>query len=646
MAQVDITADGKMASTDNFNFELVETFDGYVSSKDPTNVSPQVLVQGSQNCYKKINGNISVRPGLKRYGEADAAVSGVASSDEWYNSLGRTYPFRVVEPTPAGSDGKLQVMSTIVDGVTPIWYDLQTGLTDTQTRYVFDAWWSNSDKKDLWYWCRGENNLFRWSGGLTAVNSQAGGGSTLTLTTGTMTWAQFGFNTSVEKNFTINGSPTLYTYTGGESTDTLTGITPALPAITQGTVILQGVATVTNPWGSTVFLCDFVKTIGNQVYCGSYTSRLVYISSAVQFDDYTIPSPPVSGSPDLLTLDNNGKGISVRQGNAHISAGLSDWYIVTFQDIAVGATVTRQTVVEKQETAALGAALAHEFIDTVGDDIVYLSQGHQLLNYGTFRNINTAKFPSLSQEIDTELSAETFIGNGLVGQVKAIGDFVYITSPVSGKTYLKQTREALDVTGNIVAERLWHPPQVWNATRIALINGVEYVHSNANPQLYQIWNTGQYHDDSPTNDAVPYDVSMNMSYRQHGRRQGFLVFDKVYIEGYVMTNSQIGLKVRQLYRDPNPQVVVLSDLTNPPAEFPPEDVETVGGSLVGEVPIGGGYSEITQMPKFRVVADITLVNAFEYQLEIYSNTADSAWEIIALGSNATQSTQSATYIRR
>lgn len=628
-------------STENYEFDIIDTFDGYISSKDPTNVSPQVLVEGSLNCYKKTNGNISVRFGLKRYGEADSSVAGIASSDEWYNSFGRTYPLRVVEPTSAGNDGKLQVMSTIVDGSTPIWYDLQTGLTTTQTRYVFDSWWNNTDKKDIYVFCRGDDNLYWWGGGLTTVAAQVAGGATLTKTDTTQTWAQAGFNITADKTFKINGSATQYTYTGGEITDTLTGITPALPAITANTVILQEVITETDT-PAAGFNADFLKTIGNQLYVGSYTSRLIYISASDDFTDYVIPSPVITGSPDLLTLDNNGKGISVRQGSAHITAGLSDWYIVTFQEIAVGTDITRQTVVEKQETAALSAALAHEFIDTVGDDIVYLSQENQLRNYGSFRNINTAKFPSLSQGVYTEFYNEDFTG----GSVKSIGDFIYVTAPLSGKVYLQETREALDVTGNIIAERLWHPPFILNVSRIALINGLEYGHSTANPQLYQIWNTGQYHDDSPSDDPVPYDVSMKMSYRQHGRRQGYLVFDKTYVEGYLLANSDFSLRVYNDYLDPSPQVISLSSIAVPPEEFPPTNPETIGGSPIGDVPVGGGAIEFTVMPKFRVIANLVQVNCFEYQLEIFSNTADSAWEILALGANVQVSKQSATELNR
>lgn len=624
----------------NFDFDLIDSFEGYVSSKDKTNVARNVLVEGSQNVYKPISGNITVRSGLKRYGLPDATVAAIKSSYEWYSSLGMVYPFRVVGATSAGNDAKLQVMSTIVDGETPLWYDLMTGLT--LTRFVFNPWYSDTEKKDRILFVKGDSNLHHWSGGLTKVAAQAAGGSTLVLSDTTSTWLLQGFsNTSGEKTFTINGSSMVYTYTGGENTNTLTGITPALPAITADTVVLQQVLTEADT-PAAGYTNDFIKTIGNQVHVGSYTSRLIYISSSTDFTDYTVPSPRTAGTPNLLTLDNTAKGISVRQGNAHISAGLSDWYVVSYEALDVGGTQVQNTIVDKQETAALSAALAHEFIDNVGDDIVYLSQDQQLRLYGIFRNITQAKYPSLSQAIKTELEGVNFTG----GHVRAIGDRVYITSPVEGKTYFHESRETVDQAGNVISERFWHPPQIWNVSRVALINGVEYGHSNANPQLYQLWNTGQWRDDSPTDDAVPYDCNMVLSYRQHERRQGLLEFDKVYVEGYLLQGTSLSLRIRKDYLDPNPQINVLNNLTTPASLFPPNNPEVIGGSLIGDVSIGGVTVEQGFFPKFRVISQSELGSVFEYQLEVFSSTADSAWEILAIGTNASQASESAVELMR
>jgi hypothetical protein len=230
------------------------------------------------------------------------------------------------------------------------------------------------------------------------------------------------------------------------------------------------------------------------------------------------------------------------------------------------------------------------------------------------------------------------------GQIKTIGDFTYITAPLIGKTYFLQTREALDDVGNIVAERIWHPPQVWNISRIALIGGVEYGHSTANPQIYQLWKTNQYHDDSPTNDIVAYDVNMKMAYRQHDRRQGYLSFDKTYVEGYILRNSDLRLRVYNDYLDPAPQTFTIGANGDNPSLFPPTDVETIGGSIVGEQPVGGGEIDTTIMPKFRAIIKVEDKNCFEYQLELFSTGADTAWEILALGTNTQVAQSSPTFI--
>jgi len=223
---------------------------------------------------------------------------------------------------------------------------------------------------------------------------------------------------------------------------------------------------------------------------------------------------------------------------------------------------------------------------------------------------------------------------------------VYITSPMRGVTYFHESRETVDQAGNVISERFWHPPQIWNISRVALINGVEYGHSNANPQIYQMWDTGQWHDDSPTDDAVAYDCTMAMAYRNHDRRQGLLEFDKVYVEGYLLQGSSLSLRINKDYLDQNPQENVLNDLATPAEIFPANNPEVIGGSLIGDVSLGGETVPLGYFPKFRVISSSELGSVFEYQLVVYSTTADSAWEILAIGTNATQASESAVELMR
>lgn len=638
---------------DDYEFSTFSDFPGYNSSRDASNIAGPFLVRGSKNVYKKNSGTLAARCGLKRRGTADATLAPVVGSYEWPASLGVTRVLRV-------DNNKLQIEWNGVDGSTYVWYDLvETGTLAspavTLTRFVFDSWWDNTEKKDRTVFVRGDSNILHWSGGIATVAS--GTGNTITKLDSTKTWAQEGFatNTVGEKKVVINGVE--YTYTGGESTQVLTGVTPDASALASGQVAVQSVIVEANkPVAG--FKADFLKVIGNRVHYGSYTSRLVYIAKNTAFNYFTIPTPRASGDAELLTLDNNVRGITVRMGNAHITAGTQDWYEVIYTDLAVadgtgGSINTQQTKVDKKPTANLAAALAHEFIDTVGDDIIYLSQDQQLRQLGTFRNVLHPKYPSLSQDILDELTQETFTG----GHLRAIGDYVFLTAPVNGRVYLRQTRENVDMNGNVVAERFWNAPQVMNVSRIALIDGIVYGHSNANPQLYQIFDTGQWHDDSPTDEPLAYSCVARFAYEQlhtkssARRRQGLLKFDKIYTEGYMTSGTNLYCNAYYDYQGASSIVsATINDGTALAKTFSGSAAPSMGGSSLGDNPLGDGLTpeanDQALVPKWRAINLVNVTNCFEYALEVCSIDADSRWELLAIGTNLSQSEQRPTFITK
>lgn len=637
---------------DNFEFEFISEFDGYNSSRDKTNIKESFFVRGSKNVYKKLSGTIANRWGLKRRGTADSTVAGVKSSYEWYNSLGSTFPIRVC-------NNKLQVESDILTSGTYVWYDLKETSTlaspaATYTRFVFDTWWDNTEKKDRLFMVRGDDDLLHWSGGMALISSV--GTNTLTKT-GTATWAEAGFatNTGAEKKLVIAGVE--YTYTGGETSTTLTGVTPdpaiAAPAISANAVAIQSIIiTATKPVTNNAN--DFIKVVNNQIYVGSYTSRVVYVSEDDDFTDYTEPTPHTPGDPFLIVCDSMPKGIGVRQGKAHIFAGTSDIYIVSFVQVTVGTTLTEQVNIDKKTMSGLSGAYAHEFIDSVGDTLVWLSQDQQVRTYGDYRNIFTPAYPSLSQAIFTELDEEDFTD----GHLRSIGDYIYITSPNNGRTYLYLARQSVDANGNIITDRNWQAPFVWNVSRIAEIDGVVYGHSNAYPQIYQLWDTLQWHDDSPTDEPIGYDSVLRMAYRSHSRRQGIISFDKAYYEGYASQGTILYSYVLSDYQGSlNLQnSIILDETTTNPAKGKKylsmgASAPSIGDAPIGDNPLGDGLTPESQdqesLPKFRVITDLQPTNCFEYQLVVYSQDTDSRWEILALGTNATiVQEQQAGQIRR
>jgi len=445
------------------------------------------------------------------------------------------------------------------------------------------------------------------------------------------------------KVLTIGG--VIYAYTGGETTTTLTGVTPDPSAIVAATTILQAVITYPDTPAAN-FNADFLKVIGNQVYVGSYTSRLIYMSQDLDFTNYVVPSPQIAGSPGLFVMDGTGKGIGARQGNAVIGFGTSGFAVISFSFVSNNNVITRNNKIDIKPVAILQAPLAHEFMGSVGDNLIYLGQDKQVREFGDFNNLFVAGYPSISQEVASELSEETFTGGGL----SCIGEFIYITAPNSGRVYLRQERTTVDGDGNVVAERLWHPPFIWNATFIDQIEGVVVAFSNANPQIYEVWDTNQWHDDSPSDEALPYSCVMALGYRGETRRQGLWAFDKHFTEGYLSAGTLLNLLINYDYQGSKNAITAVINSVEQPAYLFEGSIASLGDNQIGQESLGNtGVQDIAEEMnnpiKFKVINSLSTVNCFEWQPVFYSDAADAQWEILATGTNAeVEVNQDATFI--
>lgn len=599
----------------SFEFSNMQSnWTGYVSSRDKTNVGEDVMVQGSQNIYKKLNGNLSVREGQKRRGAVNTTLSPVSSEFVWYTSWGQTY-------TLAVSDSTLWV---IVDDV---WYELQGSLT--KTRYVFDKWWNGT--QNICVFVNGTTNLYSWNGGFSTISSTTA--NTIVLTD---TVAVSHIN-SASGTVVVNG--TTYTYTGS-SGSTLTGVTPNPTGEANGSGVLQSITTNSNTPTSS-FLSDMVKVVNNQLYLGSYTGQQIFMSASDDYTDYTVPSPQLDGSPGLFIMDGTVKGIGVRKGSAFIGYGQSGWASISFSLVSNNNIITRNNIIDVKPVALGQAPYAHEFIDNVGDNIVYLAQDQQVRVLGDFNNLFVTGYPSISQEVATELSEENFENGGL----RCIGEFIYVTAPTSGTVYLRQERTTVDFNGNVVAEKLWHSPFIWNATRIDDIDGSVVAFSNANPQVYDVWDTGQWYDDSPSGEQLPYNCVLALGYRTKGRRQGLQNFDKLFTEGYITQGTNLNVLINYDYAGSTDTASApINSQIQPTTLFFGDSPVSLGDSPLGENPLGDSEEQVS-FPKFKNITPLTQINCFEYQPIYSSDEANSRWEILAVGTNATKvDKQDATFI--
>lgn len=495
---------------------------------------------------------------------------------------------------------------------------------------------------------------------LIATTGGTGVGATVSITAvadfsitlgGNKSIAALGFEGT--KQISINNTTYSFTSSNLNGGQSFVGINVDPSAIPIGSIVLQLVETQTNIPGNApaTFTNDFIKVINNQLHVGSYNSRFVYVSSNTDFTSFAVPGTRTLGTPDLLTLDSNVRGITVQKGsagqstnagNAVISGGLGDWYTIVRTQITVGSSLQENVTVIKSESADLATALAHEFITNVGDNIIFLDQNNQLREFGTARNITNPVFPLLSLDVYTELQETNFTGGHLRAVADENGETIYVVAPLTGVDFMYQIRQRLDAVGNVTAERLWQPPQIRGLSRIAVISGVTFGHSTANPQIYQLWDTGQWHDDSPSNEVLPYEVHIIPAYMNIGYTQQ-LFFDKLFVEGFMTGGSIVSCNIMMEYQGAkNIPTIVINDPSKGQKTaklFTGLSPNALGDNPLGFQPLGDGMPVMggadALVPKFRCIRTVTPSYVFEYALDFWSAAADSQWELERIGVNQT-----------
>lgn len=487
------------------------------------------------------------------------------------------------------------------------------------------------------------------SGAATTGGGGAGATITITVATGEIVLDQdatdAGFDPS--GSVTINGNT--YTY-GSVSGSSLLGISPDPTGEPNDSIVLSKVVTTANTPG-TDFSNDFCFVVANQLQVGSYNAHVVYVSSQTDYTNFTVPAIRAPGDPDLLTLDSELRGgtifkqSSTDSGNALFSGSEGDWYLIVRTPITVGTDLTEQVQVVKTQTSDLANAQAQEFIDSFGGSVLFLDENNQLRQFGFVKDIFNTTFPLLSLDVYSELKTRNFSG----GQLRIIAEegdtTVHITSPADGVDYLYQIRQKLNEVGALTAERLWQAPHVRGASRVAVIDGVTYVYSNQNPQMYRIWDTGQYYDDSPFGDEVadqlPYECHAIFAYMSLPDRTQQLFFDKLFTEGYMTQGTFLYCNI---YMDFTGSKNIVTARINVPVDpekklavfYPTGNQPSLGDVSLGQIPLGEGILPRggAVLPKFRAVRRVQAsFSIFEYALDYFSIDTNSEWELLVAGTN-------------
>lgn len=603
---------------------------GYRNLEDVTNLPPGVLITGSQNVLNNESSRIQIRQGYAVDGQESSIIGAVLSSFDWQTKQNGEVHVRAGGLTSAGNDGKLQYRYVAPATGVVTWRDLTTGLTTT--RYNFTKFWNTTENLREMLYVNGTSNIFKWNGAVTELISSTAN----TLTKAGDTWADSGFYAAGNKQVVING--TTYTYTGGEGTTTLTGVSPSPAAEPVGSIVHQLPVTTANSSLTGVpatFPNGLIECLNNQVYLGALTSPIIYISEVNSFTDYSFSTPRQTGEGAVLILDDNCVAFKPQEQFMYVSAGKEFWYNINFslQTSTVGVTYEQVNALPLKNGRQQGAQ-SQAFVSHMKNNIVTVTHEPTIDMIGRMENyFGTPQTRNISDSIKIDVDQYDFED----GSISYWKYYIIVAVPKEGVVLMYN-----------LSINAWEAPQTLPVSRFYIVDGELYGHSYNTFESYHLF-TG-YADRVFTGFAGhPIPSTATFSYQNFGTRKDLKSANEFYIEGYISENTTLNATLT--YEIDGCSTVKTFEVEGDDHQIvclPTQGIVSLGKVSLGKVKLGGiGGASIQNLPpKFRVIKTLTNTDFFEYSLSFSILGVDQRFELLAFGLLAYSSTQLPVYIKQ
>lgn len=596
---------------------LRQGIEGYITNIEATaNKALPYMVSGSKNVLIDPRfGKFSSRGGYSRLGAANTSLTPVRQEFRWNNSTGGQLKLRWY-------DDELEVYLGTIDGVIlNAWTRVKSGLSTTAIPRRC-TYWCSTELIDLMLFVQGDDNLYDWSGAVTTLASATA--NTLTKN-GTDTWAQARFLQNGTRSVEING--TTYTYTGGETTTTLTGVTPSPASEAVNSAVTQTVRTnadtpAANRNNHTIF------NIENHILVGSNDDSLIYVSKSTDFKTYTYSSPRVPTEGALLTLDGTSKGFGFLSKIPVLFSGNDGIFTMEFEQLDVNNVLTETLKIKKQKTGINQGAFNQETIVPIGDGLIYLTNEPTLRILESVQGADQPQIKALSNPIKPDFDDETWTNACAIWHKNRY----YLSAPTNSKLYILEYQEDADGT----LKRFWQPPQILPVRCLTIISDALYGHSNAVPETYLLFtgNADNVYSGIAVADKLPINAIAKLSYRTYGDRANLKNHDEFYVEGNISPSTDdLHLTLRYDFGGSTQETLHVIDGTNLDILEQTVEETSLGQQPLGTHPIGGVVQEPTELSRFRVIFEMPKEDFHELQEVYESDGVDKSWEIIASGGN-------------
>ncbi len=595
----------------------------YRNREDVTNLPPGVLIVGAQNVLSNVSERIQIRQGYVLDGAVSGTAAAVLASFDWQTRGNGEVHVRAGGLTSAGNDGKLQYRYVDSNGDVS-WRDLMTGLSNVS--FNFTTFWKTSEALRVMLFVNGDGTVYEWNGATAEVSSA--GAASITKT-GTDTFLDSGFYSSITpRSVVING--VTYTYTGGESTTTLTGVSPSPAAVPAGSIIhqaLSGTAVSAMTGITTTFEPNLIKVLNNQIFLGSTLSSVLWISRVNDYTNYTSSTPRQTGEGASLILDANLVGLEPQESFMYVTAGQDLWYNVNFelQTSTVGVTYEQVNALPLK-TGRRQAAFSQACLSHMKNDIIVVTQETTIDTFGRVEtSLATPQQVNISDPIKLDIDSYDFTDASIAYH----RFYIYVAVPKEGLVLMYS-----------LSTKSWEAPQTLPISRFYVVDGDLYGHSYSTFESYKLF-TG-YADRAYTGfSGFPIAAVWKFSYMNFGSRFALKSATKMFVEGYI--NSNTTLTTTLTYELDGCKTVKNFELDGSDTQFVciAGATGSLGKESLGKLKLGGDTVDSINglPPKFRWFPTFTNTDFFEVSPSFSVLGTDNRMELIAFGLAVFGSTQ-------
>lgn len=614
------------------NYALAEETLGYQTVQDPTNTDLRYLIGPSKNVLIDQNKKVRSRPGYTRFGSGSATLGTCLGGKTWNTSSNADLPFRFY-------DTNWYVYFGTVDGtVLDDWSIIKSNLNSTNKKRV-DFWYDDTENIDLALLVQGSGHIFEWNGAVAIVDSLPDG--THIKKAGTTTWAGNRFYTTRNKTMVCIRTGTTYTYTAGESSDTLT-VTDST-GLVAGDILIQQIVdtTIASPAARNA---DTIFQFQNQIFLGSEDDESVFISKNTDYNNFAYSSPRVPGEGGLLTLTDPVRGFGQIGDDIIIFTGPSAAFKTVYKEVAVGSTLTESlTALPVKSIGAQQGALNQESIVKVGNSLAYLTNEVALRMLESTNIGGELQLYTLSNPIKPDFDTEDWTDAAGIWASNAL----WYVAPANSHVYILEYIE--DANGKL--SRFWQPPQVLPIQAWSIINDVLHGHSSSVPETY-VMNDGLTDyianatmgepDDKVSIESIAY-----FAYRTYGKRGVLKCFDEYFVDGDI--NAATDDLQLTLNYDYGGKLQVLNKTIDGTDEEILQGVvgnNSLAQASLGSQSLSGLLLPPTDARKFNVIFEIAKDDFFMMQEVFSTNAIDRYWSVLSRGPNITLSSRRPINIKR